>query len=310
MVAVASASGRKADDPGLPEQPDVIKLAPLSQTNWVGEQVKHTATITDVEPPEHRFGVTVTFTVLQGPSVGRTFTATTDSTGSASFTYTVPAAGQSFATLPNAGSDQIQASFSDGSDLIGSNWIGQGWSKGAVGQPVPGRPSALVKTPGSSDFVGANVTQALPPGTTVDVSGHRAMRILNYANRKMTFSGLPDQVPSRFILVNGLRTAGTPINITLTGGNFKSCKSKGRRFQAYSKTTKPVRRLWGSGKGQYRSKGKYASATVRGTSWLVADYCNGTLIRVRVGSVVVRDLVKQKTIVVTHGHSYFAQAPK
>jgi hypothetical protein len=313
MAAVPSASGRHSDV-GLPPQPNIITLAPLSQTNWVGEQVTHTATITDLEPPEHRFGVTVTFTVLMGPSVGRTFTATTDSTGSASFTYTVPAEGQTFTSLPNAGADQIQASFFDGSNTIGSNWVGQGWSKGAVGLAVPGRPPALIMTPGSTGFVAANPTQALPPGTSVDVSGQRAMSILNYANRRMTFTDVPDGVPSRFTLVNGLRTAGKPILIRLTGGNFKPCTAKGRKVQVYSaastkKPVKPVRRLWGFGKGRYTTTGKYASATVRGTFWLVADYCNGTLIKVRSGSLVVRNLVTKKTIVVTNGHALFIKAP-
>jgi hypothetical protein len=315
IAAVPTASGRRADLPGYPERPDLITLAPLSETNWVGELVTHTATITANEPPEHRFGVTVTFTVLQGPSVGRTFTAVTDSTGSASFTYTIPVPGQALPTLPNAGADQIQASFFDGSDFIGLNWVGQGWSQAAVGEAVPDRPPALVMTPGSTGFVAANPTQDLPPGTTVDISGNRGLSILNYSGRKMTFLGVPDRVPSRFILVNGLRTPGKAIRIRLAGGQFGKCKAsssspKSRSFAVYTKKkpAKPVRRLWGTGKGRYQTFGKYASATVRGTFWLVADYCNGTLVKVRSGKVVVRDLVTKKTIVVKSGHAYFAKS--
>jgi hypothetical protein len=310
---LAPASARRADLPGLPEQPDLITLAPLSQTNWVGEQVTHTATITDKEPPEHRFGVTVMFTVLEGPSTGRTFTAVTDDNGSASFTYTVPAAGQPLPTLPNAGADQIQASFFDGTTNIGSNWVGQGWSQGAVGETVPNRPPALVQEPGTSGFVAANPTQDLPPGTTIDISGRRAMSILNYFNRRMTFLGVADGVPSRFVLINGLRTPGKPIRMKLAGGRFGQCSKSGRKIQAYSssdkKPGKPVRRLWGTGKGRYVTTGKYASATVRGTFWLVADYCNGTLVKVRSGTVVVRDLVENKSVVVKSGQAYFAKAP-
>jgi hypothetical protein len=316
VVVAPSASGRHSDQPGLPEQPDIISLAPLSQTNWVGEQVTHTATITANESPEHRIGVAVTFTVLEGPSTGRTFTATTDSNGSASFTYTIPVQGQPLPTLPNAGADQIQASFFDGHNEIGSNWVGQGWSQAAVGETVPGRPPALVQTPGSAGFTAANPTQDLPPGTTVDISGDRAMSIFNYNGRRMNFLGVPDHVPSRFVLINGLRTQGKPIRIKLVGGNFNQCtsKAKGRKYQVYEgarkkKPTKPIRRLWGSGKGKYETKGNYASATVRGTFWLVADYCNGTLVKVRSGTVVVRDFVTNKTILVTSGHTYFAKSP-
>jgi len=47
---------------------------------------------------------------------------------------------------------------------------------------------------------------------------------------------------------------------------------------------------------------------VRGTIWLTEDRCNGTLVRVRRGSVSVRDLVKRKTVIVKRGKSYFARA--
>jgi hypothetical protein len=308
----ASAPQHQLDLPGYPEQPDIISLAPLSQTNWVGEQVTHTATITANEPPEHRVGVTVTFTVLEGPSQGRTFTGVTDANGQASFTYTIPVPGQPLPSLPNAGADQIQASFFDGKETIGSNWVGQGWSQGAVGETVPGRPVALVQEPGTTQFVPANPTQALPPGTTLDISGDRAMSVLNFYGRRMTFVGVPDGVLSQFVLINGLRSPGKPIRIKLTGGKFSNCKS-GRSIQSYSasekKKAKPVRRLWGSGKGRYVTSGRYASATVRGTFWLVADYCNGTLVKVRSGRVLVRDFAKNKTILVTSGHAYFARSP-
>ena len=311
-AAVPSAFGGRADFPGYPEQPDLITLAPLSQTNFVGEEVTHTATITDKVPSAFRFGVTVTFTVLEGPSTGRTFTATTDSNGSASFTYTIPVVGQLVPTLPNAGADQIQASFFDGHEIIGSNWVGQGWEQAAVGQEVPGRPPALVQEPGSTTLVPANATQDLPPGTTLDVSGNRGISVLNFFNRRMTFLGVPDGVLSRFVLINGLRRPGLPIRMRLTGGNFGKCKTSSTRTLASlhaTKKPKPVRRLWGTGKGRYVTTGKYASATVRGTFWLIADYCDGTLVQVREGTVVVRDLVTKKLKVVTPGHPYFAKAP-
>jgi len=45
-----------------------------------------------------------------------------------------------------------------------------------------------------------------------------------------------------------------------------------------------------------------------GTTWLVADRCDGsTLTRVRSGKVRVRDFVKHKTVTVRKGHSYVAK---
>jgi hypothetical protein len=67
-------------------------------------------------------------------------------------------------------------------------------------------------------------------------------------------------------------------------------------------------KLWGSGKGKFRTDGRYSSATVRGTIWLVQDECDGTLTRVRRGVVSVRDLKRKKTITVKAGHSYLASA--
>jgi hypothetical protein len=68
-------------------------------------------------------------------------------------------------------------------------------------------------------------------------------------------------------------------------------------------------KLWGSGKGKFRTDGKYSAATVRGTIWLVEDRCEGTFTKVTRGTVQVRDLKRRKTITVKAGHSYLARAP-
>ncbi|MGH3131683.1 MAG: hypothetical protein ACRDNX_12775, partial [Gaiellaceae bacterium] len=69
---------------------------------------------------------------------------------------------------------------------------------------------------------------------------------------------------------------------------------------------KPVRRLWGSGTGSFRTRGRHSAATVRGTTWLVEDRCDGTLTRVTSGSVLVNDFVKKRQVVVSAGKSYLA----
>jgi len=69
-------------------------------------------------------------------------------------------------------------------------------------------------------------------------------------------------------------------------------------------------KLWGSGKGKFRTDGKYSSATVRGTIWLVEDRCEGTFTKVRRGTVQVRDLRRKKTVTVKAGHSYLARAQR
>ena len=71
-----------------------------------------------------------------------------------------------------------------------------------------------------------------------------------------------------------------------------------------------TRHLWGNGRGSFRTRGRYASATVRGTKWLVTDTCSGTLTVVRRGTVVVRDFVRRKNVTVRAGKRYLARAGK
>ena len=100
--------------------------------------------------------------------------------------------------------------------------------------------------------------------------------------------------------------------IVLTGGNFAGCKTYKRKLSAVGKTkpkpaSKSVRHVWGNAKGHFRTKGKYASATVRGTLWLTNDVCGGTRVHVRRGVVDVYDFVKRKHVFTHAGHSYLAK---
>jgi hypothetical protein len=67
------------------------------------------------------------------------------------------------------------------------------------------------------------------------------------------------------------------------------------------------RKLWGDGKGAFRTRGEYSAATVRGTRWLVQDTCAGTLTKVAVGVVAVRDNVKRTTVILRARNSYLAR---
>ncbi len=102
--------------------------------------------------------------------------------------------------------------------------------------------------------------------------------------------------------------------LRLVGGNFKAkCGAATRTtaglagLSAQAKKT-PVRRLWGKGKGRFRTRGRYASGTVRGTNWITTDFCDGTDTRVVAGIVRVYDFVTGKFILLKAGQSYFASA--
>lgn len=101
--------------------------------------------------------------------------------------------------------------------------------------------------------------------------------------------------------------------ITLHGGNFAACgrTTSGRTTSgvAAGKPKTAVRRLWGKGKGHFRTRGRYSSGTVRGTVWLTSDRCDGTRTYVQQGVVRVFDFTTKKTIYVPAGHSYVAHPP-
>ena len=74
------------------------------------------------------------------------------------------------------------------------------------------------------------------------------------------------------------------------------------------RSRKVVSRLWGNGRGRFRTRGRNSAATVRGTIWLTEERCDGTLTRVTRGVVSVRDLRANRTVTVRAGRSYLARA--
>jgi hypothetical protein len=77
--------------------------------------------------------------------------------------------------------------------------------------------------------------------------------------------------------------------------------------KANSSAKRKKRRLWGDGRGRFRTSGRRSAATVSGTRWLVQDDCKGTLTRVSRGKVRVRDFKRKKTVTVKAGRSYRAR---
>jgi hypothetical protein len=103
-------------------------------------------------------------------------------------------------------------------------------------------------------------------------------------------------------------------DLVLKGGKFKSCApqrtgKRGKRASA-AISRKRLRRLKGSGKGRFRTRGRYSAATVRGTKWTVTDRCDGTLTQVSRGKVAVRDFRRKKTILLRAGKRYLARAQR
>ena len=96
------------------------------------------------------------------------------------------------------------------------------------------------------------------------------------------------------------------VNLYLRG---RYCTRASGSAVARAAANKPSgRRLWGRDRGgRFRTHGRNSHATVRGTRWVVVDTCKGTLTRVTRGSVVVRDSVRHKRIVLRAGERYLAR---
>jgi len=169
------------------------------------------------------------------------------------------------------------------------------FNKTVVVRVVSGK--VRIRVPGSNQFVDLTGTEGIPLGSTVDtLSGVVELTSVPRAG------GSPQS--ARFYEgVFKVTQTGSTTNLALTEA-LASCRSRGASAAA---DTKKKRHLWGDGKGKFRTTGKYSSATVRGTKWLVQDSCAGTLTRVVRGSVKVRDNVKHKTVTVAAGKSYLAK---
>jgi DNA-binding beta-propeller fold protein YncE len=172
-------------------------------------------------------------------------------------------------------------------------------------QPVDG--TVKIKTPGSNQFIVLTDGSHIPIGSIIDVTK-------GTIDLTTTATDTTTQTARFYAGVFKLtqpKSKNPVTELQLFGSNFKkACGTTGRRASASAtKKKKVVRQLWGVGSGKFRTKGRYGSASIRGTQWLTQDRCDGTLIRVTEGTVTVRDLVKKKNVTVSAPKTYLAKAP-
>jgi hypothetical protein len=166
--------------------------------------------------------------------------------------------------------------------------------KSVDAKPVSG--TVTVKLPGSNKFVPLNPS-VIPNGAEVDTRKGK-VEITRSDGGKAKFSE------------GFFKISQTASLTTLTLTEELDCKKKAKVSASAAAKKPKSRRLWGEGRGKFRTKGQYGAATVRGTKWLVRDTCTTTFIKVTEGAVTVRDLVKNKNVVLRKGKSYTARARK
>jgi hypothetical protein len=139
----------------------------------------------------------------------------------------------------------------------------------------------------------------LPLGSVVDATdGHAVITVEVDAQHTLQQAELWEGKFGVFQIGNPAVT-----ELRLAGGDYSICVGGSSKKRARKSAGGSVRHLWASTKGRFRTKGRFASATVRGTKWLTDDLCLATRVTVAEGAVAVRDFRRQKTTVVRAGDS-------
>jgi hypothetical protein len=156
----------------------------------------------------------------------------------------------------------------------------------------------------------------LPTGTVIDaLKGSVTLVAATGANGKATgtFSGAIFKITQAAGGPNKGLTTLTLLEDAINGGpSYASCPARAARAATAhtALSSRILQTLRSRASGRFRTRGRYAAGTVRGTRWTTTDRCDGTLIAVQLHAVEVTDLVKHITKLITQGHSYLAKAPR
>jgi hypothetical protein len=166
--------------------------------------------------------------------------------------------------------------------------------------------TVTLKVPGGDDFVPLSEFASVPVGSLVNTR-RGSVRLRSARASGGTQAGI---FHGGLFEVRQSATAGMT-ELALRGRGARCGAGSRSDAAATARRRKRRRALWGSVRhGNFRTRGGYSVATVRGTVWYVEDRCDGTLTRVRRGSVRVRDLRRHRTVVVRAGNSYLARAKR
>jgi len=187
---------------------------------------------------------------------------------------------------------------------------------GPVFIAVPRRGSAAKGSARASQkglrFVPLREARKVPVGSFLNTR-RGAVQLLSARSARRVQSGFFSRGLFQ-VLQSRKRSARGMTELRLKGSSFNRCRTgrRGRRGSASAAqlSRRTVRRLRSNARGRFRTRGRHSAATVRGTVWITADRCDGTLTTVRRGRVAVRDFRRKRTITVRRGKSYLSRAPR
>jgi hypothetical protein len=176
----------------------------------------------------------------------------------------------------------------------------------AVARPTSG--TIRIRRPGTKFFILLDEAESIARGKIASASIGEG-RVLVTQPREIDRG----QRPGRLTL------SGPPAGCTTrkVGARTRAVRRAGRTVAHAARTDKPPagRRIKVRAKGRIKTQGRYGSAIVRGTRWIMVDRCAsnpspGTLVSVQEGVVAVRDFAARKTINVRRGEQYLARAAR
>jgi len=178
-------------------------------------------------------------------------------------------------------------------------------ASGETANAIPKAGVVEVKPPGSTTFVPLTSSDQIPVGSVVDTTnGTVTLATADTAGKVQTAAFHRGE----FKLLQRASASGLT-ELQLTGGRSpKACSVSRAAFSARKKVSKAVLRgLFGKGHGIYKTSGRHATLTIRGTSFLVQDRCDGTFVKVIEGRGDVVDKVRHRIVHLRAGQTYLAR---
>jgi hypothetical protein len=179
-----------------------------------------------------------------------------------------------------------------------------------AGKAPAGAARAAAIVPGAAPgFVPLKGAANVPMGSRLDTEEGRvaitsAFDLKGHTQRADFYAGV-------FQVAQNKKSKPLLTDLKLASASLKrNCGSAKGSPATAARSKKRLGRLFGSGKGRFRTRGHFSAATVRGTIWLTEDRCDGTLTSVTKGKVAVFDFARNRRLTVTSGHSYLARATR
>lgn len=276
-------------------------------------------------------GVTATFLGADGQQLGKLTIGPVTATDRNNVTELLPRTGS--ATVPSTTrtirvvitATKVEGSYNDA--YIDNVSLSLGKPLGQLPAPTIGKTlnvtavtgKVFVRLPRGKGFVALTKPLQLPVGSQIDARKGTITLITATGNAGKTQTGKFGGAVFGLAQPGNARLKGLTTLSLLEGvrgvPSYASCKARRASDRPASGavasrvSSRVLALLHSSVKGHFRTRGRYAAATVRGTVWDMVDRCDGTVTRVRRGTVIVNDLRRHNNVTVRAGHSYLAKAP-